>query len=246
MFNNTSSPFAGLPPVVKNLLIINIICFIGTSLIFTQGNYLFGVYYPDSPGFHYWQLITYMFMHAGIGHIFFNMFALFMFGPILEQILGSKRFINFYLIAGLGALALQFGVQALEIYSVTGSVSGIHHFKTLDIATRSGIPAVPISEADFQTLLSVYVIPMVGASGAIYGLLIAFGYLFPNTSLYLMFIPVPVKAKYFIPALIVIELFLGVSQVAGTSVAHFAHLGGALFGFLLIKLWGIKRPNNMW
>src|SRR5690554_5665867 len=113
----SSSPFAGLPPVVKNLLIINIICFVGTALIFTRGNDLFGVYYLDSPGFKVWQVITYMFMHGGIGHIFFNMFALFMFGPVLEQVFGSKRFLNFYLITGLGALALQFAVQAIEVYS---------------------------------------------------------------------------------------------------------------------------------
>src|SRR3546814_7344834 len=96
MFNNTTSPFSGMPPVVKNLLIINVICFVGGSLIFPRANDLFGVYYPDSPGFHIWQVITYMFMHGGIAHIFFNMFALFMFGPILEQVFGSKRFLNFY------------------------------------------------------------------------------------------------------------------------------------------------------
>lgn len=245
MVSNTSSPFAGLPPVVKNLLIINVICFIGTSLIFTKGNDLFGVYYPDSPGFHIWQIITYMFMHGGIGHIFFNMFALFMFGPVLEQVFGSKRFLNFYLITGLGALVLQFAVQAVEVYSIVGSFSARDIFSTLDVAGRSGrpYPHVYITESDFMTLLSIYVVPMVGASGAIYGLLIAFGYLFPNTPLMLIFFPAPIKAKYFIPALIAIELLLGVSRIGGTSIAHFAHIGGALFGFLLIKIWRVKRPG---
>src|SRR5690606_19514930 len=120
---NASSPFSNIPPVVKNLLILNIICFIGAAFIFPGANRLFGVYYPDSPYFNWWQIITYMFMHdtSGFTHIFFNMFALFMFGPVLEHVLGTKRFINFYLITGLGALVLQFGVQALEVYQITGT-----------------------------------------------------------------------------------------------------------------------------
>lgn len=242
MFNNSTSPFSGMPPVVKNLLIINVICFIGGSLIFPGANDLFGVYYPDSPGFHIWQVITYMFMHGGIAHIFFNMFALFMFGPILEQVFGSKRFLNFYLITGLGALVLQFAVQALEIYMIVDSFSAQAFLSEIDVANRSArvLSSLPVDAR--QTLLSIYTTPMVGASGAIYGLLIAFGYLFPNTPLMLIFLPVPIKAKYFIPVMILIELFLGVSRT-GSSVAHFAHIGGALFGFLLIKLWGIRRPN---
>lgn len=231
-----------MPPVVKNLIIINIICFIGGALIFPRANDLFGVYYPDSPGFHIWQVITYMFMHGGFAHIFFNMFALFMFGPILEQVFGSKRFLNFYLITGLGALVLQFAVQALEVYMIVDSFSARAFLSEIDIANRSARILSSIPAEGRQTLLSIYTTPMVGASGAIYGLLIAFGYLFPNTPLMLIFLPVPIKAKYFIPVMILIELVLGVSRT-GSSVAHFAHLGGALFGFLLIKLWGIRRPN---
>lgn len=238
----SSSPFSGLPPAVKNLLIINIVCFIGT-MIFDQSTRLFGVYYPDSPFFKAWQIITYMFMHGGLGHIFFNMFALYMFGPVLEQVFGSKRFLNFYLICGLGALALQFAVQAIEVYQITGTVAAGQwlRFDMLGGMVYGNHPS--ITNDNFSTLVSVYNTPMVGASGAIYGLLIAFGYLFPNTKLMLIFFPAPIKAKYFIPALIVIELFLGVSRVAGTSIAHFAHIGGALFGFLLIKFWRIQRPT---
>ncbi|SFC01633.1 rhomboid-like protein [Parapedobacter composti] len=241
MYSNTS-PFSGMPPVVKNLLIINIICFVGSALIFPGANRLFGVYYPDSPFFKVWQVITYMFMHGGFTHIFFNMFALFMFGPVLEQILGSKRFLNFYLITGLGALLLQFIVQGIEVYEITGTVAASQwlRFDMLAGVVKGNHPG--LSQDDFRKLVSIYNTPMVGASGAIYGLLIAFGYLFPNTPLMLIFFPVPIKAKYFIPVMIVIELFLGVSR-AGTSIAHFAHIGGALFGFLLIKLWGIRRPN---
>ncbi len=239
----SSSPFAGLPPVVKNLLIINIICFVGT-LIFEQSTRLFGVYYPDSPFFKVWQIITYMFMHGGFAHLFFNMFALFMFGPILEQIFGSKRFLNFYLICGLGALFLQFVVQAIEVYSIAGTVAAGQwlRFDMLEGMVYGNHPSM--TNENFSKLVSVYNIPMVGASGAIYGLLIAFGYLFPNAPLMLIFFPAPIKAKYFIPGLIVIELFLGVSRVAGTSIAHFAHIGGALFAFLLIKLWRIRRPMS--
>ncbi len=242
MYNNTASPFSGIPPVVKNLLIINIICFVGSALIFPGANRLFGVYYPDSPFFKIWQIITYMFMHGGFTHIFFNMFALFMFGPVLEQVLGSKRFLNYYLITGLGALVLQFGVQAVEVYQVAGTALA-HDWLRFDLVAGMVQGNHPdLTQESFEKLVSVYNTPMVGASGAIYGLLIAFGYLFPNTPLMLIFLPVPIKAKYFIPVMILIELFLGVSRT-GSSIAHFAHIGGALFGFLLIKLWGIRRPT---
>lgn len=239
MTNN--SPFGGLPPVVKNLLVLNIICFIGT-MIFENANRMFGVYYIDSPFFQYWQIITYMFMHGNLTHIFFNMFALFMFGPVLEQILGTNRFIKFYLITGLGALALQFLVQGLEVYSITGTfwAQDWLRFEMLQDRVYQNNPNLSIE--GFHKLVSIYNTPMVGASGAIFGLLIAFGVLFPNTPLYLMFIPVPVKAKYFIGAYVVIELYMGLSR-SGSSIAHFAHLGGALFGFILIKMWRIKRPG---
>ncbi|HYK76296.1 MAG TPA: rhomboid family intramembrane serine protease [Daejeonella sp.] len=232
-----SSPFSNIPPVVKNLLIINILFFIATAIFETKGISLIellGVYYFDSPKFKVWQLITYMFMHGGFAHILFNMFALFTFGSSLEYIMGSKRFLNFYLITGLGALALQMMVQALEIYGITGGI-------TINPLTYSSNNTVAI-----KTLSEIYYGPMVGASGAIFGLLIAFGMLFPNAELFIMFIPVPVKAKYIIPIYILVELFLGVAQFSGDSVAHFAHLGGALFGFILVKLWQLKRPHNFY
>lgn len=216
-----------ITPVVKNLLIINILFFAAKWVFEQQGLVLeqyLAVFYFDSPFFKIWQPITYMFMHGSVAHIFFNMFALYSFGCILEAHWGPKRFINFYLITGLGALAMQWAVQAFEVYQITGS------------------PINNIALTDFsnQTLNGIYGGPMVGASGAIFGLLVAFAMLYPNIEMYIMFIPVPVKAKYIIPVYILIELTLGVSKVEGDSVAHFAHLGGALIGYILVKLWRNK------
>ncbi len=233
MSNYRTSPFANIPPVVKNLLIINILFFIATWIFGNRGVDLsayLGVFYFDSPHFKVWQVISYMFMHAGFAHIFFNMFALFSFGTTLEYVMGSKRFLNFYLITGLGALALQMLVQAFEVYSITGSIT-VGNF-------------APTTQEQFDTLHQIYGGPMVGASGAIFGLLIAFMMLFPNVELMIMFIPVPIKAKYIIPFYIVLELFLGVAQFAGDSVAHYAHLGGALFGFILVRMWNLRGPGN--
>ena len=238
MNQGSFSPFAGLPPVVKNLLIVNIICFIGT-MIFEGANRLFGVYYPDSPFFKVWQIVTYMFMHGGFTHILFNMFALFSFGPVLEHVLGSKRFLNYYFISGFGALPLQIIVQGIEVNHIAGTFMA-SDWLTFDFdRVYSANPT--ISNQDFYALAEIYGTPMVGASGAIYGLLIAYAYLFPNSQLMLIFLPFPVKAKFFVPALIALDLFLGISRVAGTSVAHFAHIGGALVGFILLKIWKIQR-----
>ncbi|WP_207428111.1 rhomboid family intramembrane serine protease [Pedobacter sp. SYSU D00535] len=238
--NGYGSPFANIPPVVKNLLIINVIFYIAT-LSFNKGddsNWMietFGVYYFHSPNFRVWQVVSYMFMHSSSNfmHILFNMFALFSFGPALEYTLGSKRFFNFYLLTGLGALVLQMLVQAIEVHSITGQFMP-------DAYALTGIT----DPEEYYTLQGIYRMPMVGASGAIFGILTGFGLLFPNAELMLLFLPVPIKAKYLIPIYIVLELFLGVKQIAGDSVAHFAHLGGALFGFLLIKLWRIRRPGG--
>ncbi|MVZ63111.1 rhomboid family intramembrane serine protease [Sphingobacterium humi] len=232
--------FGNLPPVVKNLLIINLIFFVG-SMIFTQAPRFFGIFYPDSPFFKMWQPVTYMFMHGSFSHIFFNMFSLVMFGPIIERVLGSKKFLNYYLICGFGALILQYGVQAFEVYQITGTVKAAQ-FLNFDMLNDRVSTNLQISKDSFDTLAGIYGTPLVGASGAIYGLLLAFAVLFPNMELFLMFIPVPVKAKYFIPILIVIEVYLGFSQ-SGSSIAHLAHVGGALFGFILLKAWGIRRSN---
>jgi len=236
-----------IPPVVKNLLIINVLFFAAKYVFESKGidlGYYLGAFYFDSPLFKIWQPITYMFMHGNFTHILFNMFALFSFGSVLETRWGTKRFINFYLITGLGALALQWSVQAFEVYQMTGSPVNPGAV-TIDIVKgMASLNLRGLSPDQGQTLLSIYSGPMVGASGAIFGLLVAFGMLYPNAELYIMFIPVPVKAKYIIPVYILIELSLGVASVQGDSVAHYAHLGGALLGFILVKLW--KEKNTFY
>lgn len=228
MINNLRS----IPPVLKNLLLINIVVYIGTAVF---ENYLpvyewFSAFYPDSPYFRVWQPVTYMFMHGGFTHLLFNMFALYSFGIVLEQVWGSKRFLQFYVYAGLGALLLQWGVQAFQLYLQTGGIT---------IAPTQAIPNEWV-----ELVRSIYVTPMVGASGAIFGVLVAFGMLFPNAELMLLFLPIPIKAKYIIPIYIVIELILGVGNFQWDNIAHYAHLGGALIGFILVKLWHKKSRNN--
>ena len=231
-----------IPPIVKNLLIINVLFYLATMYFDSKGGtplaFSLGAFYFDSQFFRPWQPITYMFMHRGLMHIFFNMFALYMFGAVLEVKWGTKKFIIFYLVTGLGALALQLAVQAFEVHQITGSITNmvnIDFFKGTVQANVNGI-----TQAQLSKLGDIYSTPMIGASGAIFGLLVAFGMLYPNAELFILFIPVPVKAKYIIPLYIVFELVLGVGQFAGDSVAHYAHLGGALIGFILVKLWKDK------
>ncbi|MFU1857742.1 rhomboid family intramembrane serine protease [Sphingobacterium sp. NGMCC 1.201703] len=221
--------FQQLTPVIKNLLIVNIVFFLGSQFVPIAYNYL-PVFYPDSPYFKIWQVITHMFMHADLGHIFFNMFSLVIFGPMIEQVLGAKRFLNFYLISGIGAWLLQMGVQGIEIFNATGSFFPLHH--SLDLSTLNTTNPGLVQE--------VYTSRMLGASGAIYGVLLAFAYLFPNIPLQFLFIPVPIKAKYMIGGYILIEIYMSLSR-PGDSVAHLAHVGGALFGYLLLKLWRIRK-----
>lgn len=227
--------FANIPPVVKNLLIINVLFFIATLVFGNMGirlENILGAFYFNSPYFRVWQPITYMFMHGGWAHIFFNMFALYMFGPAIEYYMGSKRFFNYYFITGLGALALQMLVQAIEVHGILGSY-------ILDTSVQYNI-----SPANAEKLRDIYAAPMVGASGALFGVLVAFGVLYAETELYIMLIPIPIKAKYAVIGYIVVELYLGLSQHQGDSVAHFAHLGGALFGYILLRAWGMHRTND--
>ncbi len=209
-----------------NLIIINVLVFFATSIFGEKMYEFFSLFYPASPYFKPMQLVTHMFMHGNLGHIFSNMFALFMFGAILERFWGPQRFLFFYFVTGLGAMLLHTAVQAWIIHNYTGSFA----------------PSMQVLN-EFPEAAAMYVTPTVGASGAIFGILIAFGTLFPNTELYLMFLPIPVKAKYFVSLYVVWELYRGISMSQGDNVAHFAHLGGALFGFLLVKYWNRNRNS---
>jgi membrane associated rhomboid family serine protease len=189
---------------------------------FITSSYAYGGISPY--GFQPVQIISHMFMHAGLAHIFFNMFALYMFGNVLERVWGPKRFLTFYLITGFGAVALHMLVQAIIVHNFTGSFD----------------PSLQMMESTPQVLYT-YFSSTVGASGAIFGILVGFGMLFPNTELIIIPIPIPIKAKYLITGYVVLELFLGLRQSGGDNVAHFAHLGGALFGFILVKIWNRNR-----
>jgi membrane associated rhomboid family serine protease len=224
----------GIPMVVKNLLIINVLFFAGTLLSKNIDFYqLFGLHFPTAPNFKVWQPITYMFMHSDYMHIFFNMFGLFMFGSTLEKHWGPKRFLIYYMVTGIGA--------AIVHFTVFYFVSMPRFENELNILAAQGY-AIPDSLWD--EFLNGNLV--VGASGSIFGLLLAFGMLFPNTELMMLFFPVPIKAKYFVIGYGLIELFSGVRAAEGDNVAHFAHLGGMLFGFILIKYWNKTMRNRFY
>jgi membrane associated rhomboid family serine protease len=231
------------PPVVKNLIILNALMFLGTLAVqqvySTDLNHILGLYYFGSPLFSPYQVITHMFMHGSIGHIFFNMFALWMFGKVLEQVWGSKRFFIYYMITGLGAVFLHSLVLYIELHPLMNYVSQTYN---IDSFTPDVIDQLfNMSDPKAKALAVGMLTPTIGASGAVFGVLLAFGMLFPNTQLMLLFPPIPIKAKYFVIGYGVIELYLGLMQ-PGSNVAHFAHLGGMLFGFVMIKLW--KKDRN--
>jgi membrane associated rhomboid family serine protease len=233
----SQNPLQSLTPVVKNLLIVNVIFFVATLVLQNANIDLvrwLSAFYPASPLFRPWQVITYMFMHGNIGHLFSNMLGLFFMGAIVEQTFGSKRFFNYYFITGIGALVLHFVVQAIELHQATG-----HFF--INVSTFE-----PQNAHQVQVIKALYTEPILGASGSVFGVLIAIFLLYPDLEFILFPIPIPVKVKYFVPLYVLYELFSGVMPKQGDSVAHFAHLGGALFGFILIKYWGYKKPNNFY
>ncbi len=222
--------FGGLldmTPVVKNLLLLNILVFVACFL-YPNLTDVFAMHYPSNPDFKPWQLVTHMFTHGGLMHIFFNMYALYNFGSILEneRVLGSKRFAFLYLFSGLGAIFFHLAISASIAYYHTGTI----------FFNNDTLAPLQLSQDAIKSLSEIYYQSLVGASGAIYGLLAAFGFLFPNTPLMFLFIPVPVKAKYLIP-LVIIAYDIAFAQVGLDNVAHYAHIGGALFGFLLVLFW---------
>jgi len=234
-----------IPPVVKNLLIINVLMFVALLIFQSRGTDLnseLGLYNVASSEFRPFQIITHMFMHGSAMHIFFNMFALVSFGAILERVWGPKRFLLFYLITGMGAVILYSIINYMEYSELIGRMNE----NEIEFVRANGLEIIQSHRnftGDMGILNANLFTPMVGASGAIYGLLVAFGLLFPNTEMMLIFLPIPIKAKYFIPVLILMEYYAGMANNEGDNVAHFAHLGGALFGFILVRIWSKNRNN---
>lgn len=240
--------------MVKHLLIINIIFFVGSYLV-PATQELFALYYFENDKFHFWQPLTHMFMHGGLMHIFFNMFALVSFGSALEQFWGGKKFLFFYFSCGIGAMLLHTGVNyllvhhGLDVLVANGFDKGAI-YETMNLGKYGTEWSQFMSQSSLDNMLSSFLIPAVGASGAIYGLLVAFAFMFPNAELALMFIPMPIKAKYFVPGILAVDLYLGLQGASlfgsggGTGVAHFAHLGGALFGYIMMWYWKKNQFNN--
>ena len=219
-----------MPTVTKNLIIINVLLFAGTIVAQSYGldlsDYL-GLHFFLADSFNPAQLFTYMFMHAGWTHIFFNMFAVWMFGRILEQVWGPQRFLFYYIACGVGAGVIQEIVQYIHYETTLAAFTGVD----------TGMGVIPMAEYLNQ-------MTTVGASGAVYAILLAFGMLFPNQQMFIFPLPFPIKAKFFVIGYAVIELYSGLANNANDNVAHFAHLGGMLFGFILIMYWRKKQNNN--
>jgi membrane associated rhomboid family serine protease len=233
--------FNKIPDTIKHLIIINIILFLATQMMPQQMFDVFAMHFPLHPKFKIWQLFTHMFMHANLMHIAFNMYALYAFGIPLYYNWGQKRFLIFYFASGLGAVLLYTGIQYYSFmqYLHTLTASGITENEIFQVLNSGKI------YTGFNEMGNIYYSIMLGASGAIYGLLVAFAFYFPNVELMLMFIPFPIKAKYFVPFLVLADLIFGITNVLHTPIAHMAHVGGALVGFILMKIWG-KYNHNRW
>ena len=220
-YNGRRGFMSNVPVAVKNLIIINVLVMIMTSL---DKNFMyekFALFYPTSPFFHWWQPLTHMFMHGGFWHLFFNMYTLFIFGRVLERVWGTKKFLVFYFVTGLGAALVHTGVEWLQMQIwMTKAAEG--------------------SAAALSSIHTLKITPTVGASGAIYGLLMGYAMLYPDSVMTLIFPPVSMKAKWFVLIFAGIELLTGLTGTGG-GIAHFAHLGGLIFGFLLIMYWKKKH-----
>jgi membrane associated rhomboid family serine protease len=237
--------FRDITPLVKSIIIINVVLFILSFLVFPNLLYYLAAYYPLSESFKIWQIITHMFVHGGWMHLLFNMFTLLSFGPVLEKVLGERKFITFYLICGLGSFAIYnvwnfFLIQQAAQALTDININPAEIFANADFFNFNAEYYRSLNNEQ-KHLFGLLTTPMLGASGAIFGVVTAFALLFPNAELMFMFIPVPVKAKYLLPIIIAGSLFLGFRQFEGDNIAHFAHLGGALIGFLWIRDWKSKQ-----
>lgn len=230
MNQNNSGFLSSIPPVTRNLLIINALIWFAQFVLLKQGfdlsQYL-GLHYFEAEHFRVYQLFTSMFLHdpKGIGHVFFNMFAVFMFGRVLESIWGSKRFLIYYLVSGIGAAVIQELSWVYDFREVIFNPA----IQNIDLGTRI------VARQEFFNIIGA-----IGASGAVFGILVAFGMIFPNVELMLIFPPIPIKAKWFVIGYGALELFLGFGNFSGDSVAHFAHLGGLFTGLIMLLYWKKK------
>jgi membrane associated rhomboid family serine protease len=239
---------------VTVIIAINVLVFLVRKVIANDDAVVetFALYFPENEKFQVWQLVTNMFMHGGFAHLVFNMYGLYAFGSLLEQLWGTKRFVLFYFLCGIGASAIYLLVNYYKFHALIDefvakgidmkSIMRLLETSEYDKALFSAIP-----EEQLSTIFSIFNYPALGASGAIYGVLVAFGMMFPNVKLMLIFLPVPIPAKFFIPALVALDLFSGVTGVSifGGGIAHFAHIGGALIGFLLMLYWR-NKINRGW
>lgn len=240
MFNQI---FRNIPDVTKNLLILNVLFFVATIVLQSQGIDLldkFAIHYPSSPFFEPYQIVTHFFMHANFMHLLFNMIGLVVFGSMLERIWTKQRYFLFYFITALGSTLLHWITQGVELYQISGEI--FPHVVYYDLEYIGNNVQWRASELDNQ-ILPIYLHSSVGASGAIYGLLIGFAALFPNTEIQLLFPPIPVKAKWLAMFLVVSALYMAYQRDPGDNIGHIAHLGGALFGFILIQIWKKDRTN---
>ena len=213
-----------LPTAIKNIIVINVLVMLMTYLNEDFMYEKFALFYPTSPFFHWWQPVTHMFMHGGFWHLFFNMYTLFIFGTVLERVWGTRKFLIFYFVPGLGAAAIHTGVEWIQMQNWIGAAA------EGSIAAQNSIHMLKMT-------------PTVGASGAIYGVLMGYAMLYPDYVLTLIFPPISLKAKWFVLVFAAIELLTGVTGVGG-GIAHFAHLGGLIFGYLLIWYW--KKRHTLY
>ena len=223
-----------VPEIIKQLIVINVLVFIGSQFAGEITYDVLALHYPKNNLFGIWQLVTHMFMHGSISHILFNMFGLWMFGSPLAQMWGKNKFLFFYFSTGIGAALLQVLVYHLQIQDLVNEL----------VAQGYQLDAIYNSLQEGQSLFNV---TMVGASGALYGVLVAFAFMFPNAELMLIFLPIPIKAKYFVPLILLMDLFFGFSSYSMGPIAHFAHVGGAVTGFLIMWYWKRNQFNkNRW
>jgi membrane associated rhomboid family serine protease len=238
--NGYGRGFFGLPAVVKNIIMINVLMLLAYYVVINTLGYnlneILGLYFPKSESFKPVQILTHMFMHANFWHLFFNMYALFIFGQVLENVWGPKRFLIYYLVCGLGAALVHESVIAFEYRGIIEKLSP----DSIQTVVSDGAAYLKegkvFTDQAMQGLQLLLYTPTVGASGAVFGILLAFGVLFPNTQLMLLLPPIPIKAKWFVLIYGGIELYLAFTQ-PGSNIAHAAHLGGMLFGYILIRFW---------